>query len=171
VFCVSWDTGAAHSLFLASLLLTVAPGWAGLSKRELLTITGASCYRPDRYLPVAQSGVSKPWREYENNTSYCFVRQLLGLSYAGTQSLHIGEHWFTLKHGAWVRSNHILSCLSVCLCVPCGLRGVMHPWFICWFWHYIHCLLVHLASPTFFLFSSLICCLLIYFLTYLFIWE
>jgi len=38
----------------------------------------------------------------------------------------------------------------------CHLRRVMSPWFFCWFQHYIHCLLLYLASPIYFLFSSLI---------------
>jgi len=44
---------------------------------------------------------------------------------------------------------------------PCGLRGVMHPWFICWFRHciYIVCLFTLYVSPLilfFFTFSLLI---------------
>ena len=66
-----------------------------------------------------------------------------------------------------------LCCHCHCLCyyhqkgpsevAPCRLRDVMHSWFICWYWHYIHCLLVCLA--TYFLFSSLI--FLAYLLPYL----
>ena len=42
---------------------------------------------------------------------------------------------------------------------PCGLRGIVHPWFICWFWHYI--LLTWLSPLRFFFtyFSLLICSL------------
>ena len=53
---------------------------------------------------------------------------------------------------------------------PCWLQGVLCPWFICWFWHYTYRLLVYIIcfpiSPFFFTFS-----LLIYSLTYHFLWE
>jgi len=54
--------------------------------------------------------------------------------------------------------TYVLSC-NIVKVVPLllsGLWGVMRSWFICWFWGYIHRLLVCLASPTYFLFSSLI---------------
>jgi len=92
--------------------------------------------RPD-VLPVTQPAVSNHWRKLKALTqtsglASSVLRPPLDSWWKGHSSLYAGSP-------APDAGQYMLT--------SCRLRGVMRCWFVCWFQHYIHCLLVCLASP------------------------
>ena len=98
--------------------------------------------RPD-VLPVTQPAVSNHWRKLKALTqtsglASSVLRPPLDSWWKGHSSLYAGSP-------APDAGQYMLT--------SCRLRGVMRCWFVCWFQHYIHCLL---GFPTYFLCSLLI---------------
>jgi len=80
--------------------------------------------------------------------------KLLLLAPVVCSKLVIGLHWQFISLIS-TDSNHLL-CSEVLrlLAAPCGLRCIMHPWFICWFQRCLYCLLVYMVCfPTSFFFT------------------
>ena len=113
---------------------------------------------------------------YNTSQTVMFTENLYKFSWNDYSELR--HHYYSIKRPTFQYSTLLLhghisavdcSLSSFTTGVPCGLRGVMCPWFICWFWCCIDCFLVYLASATSFFFTYF--SLLIYFLTYLFLWK
>jgi len=80
---------------------------------------------------------------------------------------------FCNSYAAWYCILQDIHCVmsqnSELQTAPCGIWGVMCPWFICWFWRHIYivCLFTWLPPLTsFFIYLFF----LIYLLRYLFLW-
>jgi len=99
----------------------------------------------------------QPWRIGSSKWTLTWVVQVWSLLWK-----HVSNGWS--RGSCWIilvldkchiTESHQSNWTTYNSGAPYGLRGIIRSWFICWFQRYMYCLLVYLASSTYFLFSLL----------------